>query len=364
MMTIKRIVNSIFVSAVSVGLFFSGSGAHAMASDSDGAFKVAGKVVTMKEIRKTNEGEFFELDKRRYGLIEQAAREKYLEYYWQKLAKDSGKSVAAAKSEYLEKSAKVSADDVKSTLAQFKDHPQLSKMPKADQEKQIKDYLKGRKEEEATEKLLDAARKSKDLVILTTAPKEPVFNISVNSTDMVRYAAIKDGTDPTAPAGCVGNDCPVTIVEYSEFQCPYCKRTLEAAEQVMAEYKGKVRWVVRDFPLSFHDRARPAAVAATCAGQQNKYWQMYKTIFDNQQKLSDSDLEQHAKQSGVDLKAWKACVKEPKTIEAQIDSNVKSAMSLGVNGTPAFFVNGRKLPGAVPYADFRRVIEEELKAKK
>ncbi len=132
----------------------------------------------------------------------------------------------------------------------------------------------------------------------------------------------------------------------------------------MTEYKGKVRWIVRDFPLSFHDRAKPAAIAATCAGQQNKYWQMYKTIFDNQQKLGDSDLEQYAKQVGVDMKRWQTCLKNPKEIEAEIEANMRSGMSLGVNGTPAFFINGRKLPGAVPFADFRRVIEDELKAKK
>ncbi|MEY4630720.1 MAG: hypothetical protein RIQ81_840 [Pseudomonadota bacterium] len=336
----------------------------ALAADSDAAFKVGGKVVTMKEVKKANEGEFFELEKRKFGLVEQAAREKYLEYYWEKEAKKAKKSVAAVKAEHFEKNAVVSDAELKSFLEQFKDHPQLSKMPKADQEKQVRDHLRGRKEEEAIEKIVDAGRKSKELVIMVQAPKEPVFNITVNSDDKVRYAAIKDGIDPTAPQGCAGNECPVTIVEYSEFQCPFCKRTLAAAEQVMTEYKGKARWIVRDFPLSFHDRARPAAIAATCAGKQNKYWQMYKIIFDNQQKLADADLEQHAKKSGVDMKQWQACIKNPGEIEAQIDANMKSGMALGVNGTPAFFINGRKLPGAVPFADFRRVIEDELASRK
>ncbi len=366
-MTLKRLIQFRMVPAAAAGFLFFASGfaaTLAMGSDNDAAFKVAGKVVTMKEVKKANEGEFFELEKRRYGLIEQAAREKYLEHYWQKLAKDSGKSVAAAKSDYMEKNGKVSDVEVKATLDQFKDHPQLSKMPKPEQEKQVKEYLKSRKGEESLEKILDAARKSKDLVILATAPKEPVFNIAINSTDKVRYAVIKDGTDPTVAVGCSGNDCAITIVEYSEFQCPFCKRTLPAAEQVMAEYKGKVRWVVRDFPLSFHDRAKPAAIAASCAGQQNKYWQMYKAIFDNQQKLADADLESHAKTAGVDLKRWKSCVKDPKGLEEEIDANMKSGMAFGVNGTPAFFVNGRRLSGAVAFNEFRRVIEDELNTKK
>jgi protein-disulfide isomerase len=361
-MTLKRLIKFTMFPALAAGFVFSGS--LALAADSDAAFKVAGKVTTMKDVKKANEGEFFEIEKRRFGLIEQAAREAYLEYYWEKLAKGSGKSVAAAKAEYFEKNAKVSGGDVKSTLEQFKDHPQLSKMPKAEQEKQVKEYLKSRKEEEAIEKILDAARKSKELVILATAPKEPVFSITVSGKDHVRYAQIKDGTDPTAPAGCSGDACPVTIVEYSEFQCPFCARTLPTAEQVMAEYKGKVRWVVRDFPLNFHERAKPAAIAASCAGQQNKYWQMYKVLFENQRKLGDADLEAHAKVAGVDMKRWKECVKDPKGLEQQIDANVKSGMSVGVNGTPAFFINGRKLSGAMAYPEFRRIIEDELNNKK
>jgi protein-disulfide isomerase len=362
-MNTKAFVKRILPVIVS-GVVWSVASGTSLASDSDGAFKVGGKVVTMKEVKKANEGEFFELEKKRYSLVEQAAREKYLDYYWEKEAKKSKKSVAETKTDYFAKNATVSADEVKSFLEQFKDHPQLSKMPKAEQEKQIRDHLQGRKQEEALEKIVEAGRKSKELVILVQAPKEPVFNLTITGKDKVRYAAIKDGTDPTAPQGCSGNDCPITIVEYSEFQCPFCKKTFAAAEQVMTEYKGKARWIVRDFPLSFHDRARPAAVAATCAGKQNKYWQMYKIIFDNQQKLADADLEQYAKKSGVDMKQWQACVKSPGEIEAEIDAQMKSGMALGVNGTPAFFINGRKLPGAVPYADFRRVIEDELASKK
>ncbi len=91
---------------------------------------------------------------------------------------------------------------------------------------------------------------------------------------------------------------------------------------------------------------------------------MYKAIFDNQQKLADADLESHAKTAGADVKRWKSCMKDPKGLEEQIDANMKSGMAFGVNGTPAFFVNGRKMSGAVAYNEFRRVIEDELSTKK
>ena len=132
----------------------------------------------------------------------------------------------------------------------------------------------------------------------------------------------------------------------------------------MAEYKGQVRWIVRDFPLSFHDRARPAAVAAKCAHKQGKYWDMYFKLFENQRSLSDKDFEKYAKDIKVDFKKWRACVKNPSSVMALIDANFQSGQKVGVTGTPAFFINGKRLSGAQPYEKFKEVFEEELKAKR
>jgi protein-disulfide isomerase len=120
---------------------------------------------------------------------------------------------------------------------------------------------------------------------------------------------------------------------------------------------------VRDFPLSFHDRARPAAVAAKCAADQGKYWNMYTTLFDNQRNLSDNDLKTYADKIGLDKGKFDQCVANPALVTARIDKNFQSGVALGVSGTPAFFINGHRLSGAMPYSEFKRVIEDELSGK-
>jgi protein-disulfide isomerase len=132
---------------------------------------------------------------------------------------------------------------------------------------------------------------------------------------------------------------------------------------LLTDYKGKIRWTVRDFPLDFHARARPAAIAAHCAAKQGKYWHMYRSLFENQTKLSDADFKKYAGGiKGLDMAAWEKCVAAPADVLAIIDANMRTGSQNGVSGTPAFFINGRRLSGALPYEEFKRVIEDELKS--
>ena len=153
------------------------------------------------------------------------------------------------------------------------------------------------------------------------------------------------------------------MVEYSEFECPFCARVMPDIKRLLTEYKGKIRWVVRDFPLSFHQRAKPAAIAAICAGEQGKFWHMYSKLFENQTKLGDSDFVTYAKAIGVYNDKYKKRVDSPAEALARIDRNMATGMKHGVSGTPAFFINGRRLSGALPYAQFKQVFESELSAK-
>jgi len=261
----------------------------------------------------------------------------------------------------MKKNAKVSKKEIKETLDRFKDHPQLKKLSEKEQKSHVTDYLAERKKREIEDDILEKARKSGDLKILYDRPKEPTYDVKVTKDDNVRY-----GPNPgdIKPAGCNGDDCAITVVEYSEFQCPFCSRVLPSVKRLMAEYKGKVRWIVRDFPLSFHQRARPAAIAAHCAAKQDKYWYMYNELFDNQRALEDKDFEKYAKNiKGLKFDEWKACTEKPGDVEKLIDKNFATGSKLGVSGTPAFFINGRRLSGALPYEEFQRVFDEELKSQ-
>jgi protein-disulfide isomerase len=325
------------------------------------AFKIDGKVTTIGTIYKEDQAAFYDLEKKKYELIDRLAREKYLGWFWQKKAKESGKSIAEAQKDYEKKNLKVSNKEVKETLDRYKDHPSLKKLSAKEQDKQIREFLQQRSRGELQNEIIDEGIKKGELVISYPEPEEPIYNVSVTADDHVRFGP---DYDDTKPMGCKGDDCAITIVEYSEFQCPFCVKVLPDVKRVLSEYKGKVRWVVRDFPLSFHDRARPAAIAAHCAGQQGKYWNMYGILFDNQRKLGDDDLKKYAGKIGLNKGKFDKCVANSGPVEEVIDKNFRTGASLGVSGTPAFFINGRRLSGALPFSEFERVIKDELAKNK
>jgi protein-disulfide isomerase len=155
-------------------------------------------------------------------------------------------------------------------------------------------------------------------------------------------------------------DALVTLVEFSDYQCPFCSRAHATVQQLEKQYAGKLRVVMKQNPLSFHARARPAALAAMAAGQQGKYWEYHDALFANQRALEDADLEKYAGQVGLDVARWKRDMQDPK-LAATIDRDQALAQKLGASGTPAFFINGRFLSGAQPIDNFKAIIDEELK---
>ena len=154
-------------------------------------------------------------------------------------------------------------------------------------------------------------------------------------------------------------DAPITIIQFAEYQCPYCGKAGESVKQVMEEYDGKIKMVFRDFPLSFHDRAIPAAVAANCAGEQNKYFEMHDQMMANQRALTEEDLTKYATAVNLDLEKWNTCRKDPKH-EAEVKKDMADGSAAGVSGTPAFFINGIMLSGALPFSQFKEIIDREL----
>lgn len=151
----------------------------------------------------------------------------------------------------------------------------------------------------------------------------------------------------------------VTIVEFSDYQCPFCSRAHNTVVQLEKDYGDKLRVVMKQNPLSFHNRAKPAALAALAAGEQGKYWEMHDKMFANQQALEDANLEQYARDIGLNVEKWKSDMQSPK-FQSLIDKEQGLATQLGATGTPAFFINGKKLSGAQPIDNFKRIIDAEL----
>ncbi len=156
-----------------------------------------------------------------------------------------------------------------------------------------------------------------------------------------------------------GENAKVTIVEWSDFQCPYCKRVTPTLEQIHETYGDQVRVVFRHLPLSIHPKAPAAHAAAEAAHQQGKFWEMHDKIFANQRELSAEKFVEYATELDLDVDRFKKDVVSS-DVKKQVDGDSGAAATLGITGTPAFFVNGRYLSGAQPFASFKRLIDEEL----
>ncbi|MHB8381775.1 MAG: thioredoxin domain-containing protein [Candidatus Binataceae bacterium] len=202
--------------------------------------------------------------------------------------------------------------------------------------------MQDQRDSEQRDKLLAGLRKSEPLKILLKAPRTEVASA---------------GRPAIGPA-----NAPVTIVEFSDFQCPFCERAEPTVKQVITKYGDKVRLVYIDFPLPMHSHALDAAKAAQCADQQGKFWPYHDQLFANQSKLTPVDLKATAKKVGLDTTKFDACFDQAKT-EATVQRELEQGKALGIDGTPTFYVNGRQLVGAQPIDAFSGVIDDELAAK-
>ena len=154
----------------------------------------------------------------------------------------------------------------------------------------------------------------------------------------------------------------VTIVEFSDFQCPFCSRVNPTMEQIAKQYPNDVRMFFRHNPLPFHQDAPLAAEAAVAAEAQGKFWQMHDKLFANQQQLDRPALEKYAQEVGLNMAKFKADTDAQK-FKSAIESETKEGQAVGVNGTPAVFINGRKISGAYPFETFKKIADEELAKK-
>jgi protein-disulfide isomerase len=181
-----------------------------------------------------------------------------------------------------------------------------------------------------------------------------VFDVSQNP---FKSENDKLKTDFEPSLGAPGAD--VVLVEFSDFQCPYCSRAQPTLRKVRETYGEKVRFVFVDFPLDFHPLAQKAHEAAYCAEDQGKFWPMYDRLFSSEGKLDIANLKAYATELGLDAKAFGTCLDSGKHAE-RTETAMSEGARNGVTGTPAFFINGRMLVGAQPFESFASVIEDEL----
>jgi protein-disulfide isomerase len=229
--------------------------------------------------------------------------------------------------------------------------------------------LVGAQPADAFEKLIDEEIKKADELIKAGTPLKDVYKKRMEAAAL----APAPSAAPAAPEGKqdvkVG-DAPVkgpagakvTVVAFSDFQCPFCSRAVPVMKQIEDEYKGKVKIAFKQLPLPFHDKAHLAAEAALAANEQGKFWQMHDKLFANQQALDRPSLEKYAEELGLNMTKFKAALDSGK-FKDKVDADAKEGAAVGATGTPTFFINGTKVVGAQPFEQFKTVIDTELKAK-
>lgn len=157
-------------------------------------------------------------------------------------------------------------------------------------------------------------------------------------------------------------DAKITIVEFSDFQCPYCSRAAPEVDKIVEAMPNDVRVYFLHFPLSFHERAKPSAIAAECAHQQGKFWELHDKLFGNQQKLDDATIQGYAKELGLDAAKFDACLKSPET-EKIVKADMDQGNTAGVTGTPFFLVNGKPHRGPPSVAELKALLNPQAAAK-
>ncbi|HSE91616.1 MAG TPA: thioredoxin domain-containing protein [Candidatus Binatia bacterium] len=213
----------------------------------------------------------------------------------------------------------------------------------ADLRQKIRASLQQQKLNARREAFIESLRSQSKVVVRLQPP--PAIRVQVST----------DGAPVRGAAG-----APVTVVEFSDFECPFCKQTQPTLKQLLERYPGKVRLAYRDFPLdSIHPQARRAAEAARCAHDQGKFWEYHDVLFTQSPQFAPEDLRRYAGQVGLDVTKFEGCLAAG-VHKAKVQRDLDEGNRLGITGTPAFFINGRSLTGAQPLEAFTRLIDQEL----
>ncbi len=208
----------------------------------------------------------------------------------------------------------------------------------------------------STERLAESI---KEIRLATGSPSPAVRQAAptrANRPDPNRRYSVSIAGSPVSSS----SKTKVEIVEFSDFQCPFCKRVYPTIKRVEDEYGDDVRIVFKHMPLSIHPQAKGAHAAAEAAHKQGKFWEMHDLIFENQRQLNDQKYLDYAKQIGLDTERFQKDAKSSAVL-SRVEADTAEAGKLGVTGTPAFFINGRFLSGAQPFESFKRLIDDELK---
>jgi protein-disulfide isomerase len=339
-------MKNVLLLALAVSVLACSSASSQQTGSNEPAARIGDRVVTIKELedkwRASNPADHAEVTQKLYEGRRTALEQMVAESLIAQAAKGKGMSPEAwAESEVSKRVMPVTEAEVvafyQGNIGQMQGRA-LDVMAPA-----IRRYLTEQQETAARQALLSELRKAgPEVRVLFSAPRQTV--------------------DLAAGDPALGStSAPVTLVEFSDFQCPFCQRVAPTLKQIKQKYGDKVRIVWKDFPLTqIHPQAFKASEAAHCAGEQGKYWEYHDQLFANQQALQPTDLKRYATDLSLEATKFNECLDSSKYGE-RVRDGVAQGTGLGVNSTPTIYINGRVLAGAQPYEAFVAVIDEELK---
>jgi protein-disulfide isomerase len=299
---------------------------------------VAGKSIKRSELESAVRPQLVELDNQRYQLLRGGLEQLIGEQLLTKEADARKISVPELlNAEVSSKLAEPTEEEISEVFEANK--AQLGEATLDELRPRIVDFLGQQQGAKLQADLIASLRKKYDTVVKLPVPR----------------VEVADGGRQSRGGG---KDAPIVIIAFSDFECPYCKMGENTVDQVREKYGEKIRFVHRDYPLPFHANAHVASQAARCAGDQGKYCEYYDGLWKSS-GLARAQLDTLAGELSLDSEKFGTCLTSEK-YKAQIDADLEAGASVGVNGTPAFFVNGRMLSGAQPLEAFETIIDEEL----
>ena len=305
------------------------------------AAKVGDMEITNAELQDGIESELFEAESKVFDIKFGRLKALLLQKYMDKDPRKKGLSNDEFLEKFIAKDVKISEKEIDAFI---KDQNIPSEHINPQVREKIRNYLEMERKKEAVDTWIANQTKKTPVEVYIQKPRRPTFPIEVGDAPVTG-----------------GKDAKVTIVEFSDFQCPFCAKGADILKELKKKYGNKIKVAFKNFPLPFHNHAEQAAVAGLCANEQGSdyFWKMHDLMFANQDALDTEGLKATAKKVGLKADQFEKCLAENKYL-AQARNDMEEGRKIKVKSTPTFFINGQLINGAQPVEVFSEIIDEEL----
>ncbi len=315
-------------------------------SSSDAVGTVRGASISRSQLTGGEAFRVYEAETQVYNAMTRIIEERYMDAFFDHyMTEKKLPSRTAAQEAYFHENSSVPESRVLEVVQQFGSDDRLKNLSPEDQKKEVRHALEMQQSQNTLRTLVQNAKRKGEISVAFPEPIEPALEVT-------------DGGNPSVGP----KDAKVTIVEFADYECPFCARVVPTLWDLTKKYEGKVRWVFRDYPLPFHKNSVPAAIAANCAGVQGKYFEAHNYLFEHHTQLNEDTYKGLAETLKLDATAFNTC-RAGDEQKKEVEADYAAGEKLGVNGTPTYFVNGKRMKPGASMETFTEMIDQELAKK-